>query len=657
MIDRIAKAGSPKPQPYKWDKGDNAGLQPFFREGGASPDAWEDADALLKAKDIDEVLARLASMSAAQLSEALLAGPAAPLAARLLDAFQDGPSRARLLHLLAHSRAADLGLSARAVLIRALASEGRRLRPGSARAIADVLLSTCGSDLTRLKRSLDVGGGRHDLFRLVYRDVGGAPAAQAELLQHLALEAAAVRAALPPGGRLGMQLVSDFDDTLRQGWLDRRVPRGAPYPGAKAFVGALLGRSALLHPADAGAEGRSAGASSAALGGADADGSDARACESPRADRGAAGGAMGAADQELGGGTDEDGAGAAGSAAAAALRASDSDGADRFLYGADDEEEGDGAAGSDGGVEAGGPWRSQSALETLALAGGWMRTHRRGDAAEAAALRGMVPRDGAAAGTARGPAGGAEPDGAGGGAERVAAASAGWQEVMPITVRTPADEPAGHLVVLTARPAGAFDVLRRRTLEGLGWLAPPSATVLAGSLASGISTAAIAERKASNLTLQLALWRECCAVFLGDSGQGDAAVAAEALARHSKQVLAAFVHDVNETSPTTGDGSHKDALREAGVVLFRTYPEAAAAALRLGMIDAEDARAVASAAVEEARALLAGGTGSDDEASDAGAGGSGSGAAAGAGGSGRRLLQEQYARDVQHDAEALLREV
>lgn len=46
---------SPKPQPYKWDKGDNAGLQPFFREGGASPDAWEDADALLKAKDIDEV--------------------------------------------------------------------------------------------------------------------------------------------------------------------------------------------------------------------------------------------------------------------------------------------------------------------------------------------------------------------------------------------------------------------------------------------------------------------------------------------------------------------------------------------------------------------------------------------------------------------------
>ena len=40
---------------YKQNKGDNAGLQPFFREGGASPDAWEDADALLKAKDIDEV--------------------------------------------------------------------------------------------------------------------------------------------------------------------------------------------------------------------------------------------------------------------------------------------------------------------------------------------------------------------------------------------------------------------------------------------------------------------------------------------------------------------------------------------------------------------------------------------------------------------------
>lgn len=355
-------------------------------------------------------------------------------------------------------------------------------------------------------------------------------------------------------------------------------------------------------------------------------------------------------------------------------RASDSEAADWFLY--------DGQSDEDAATDRSGRWGSLSALETLAVAGGWMRTHRGGDAAEAAALSNMVPRQdedaAAAAAVADTAAGREEPvaaraqagskqmheglAGAAGDGGLVASAAAGWREAAPVTTRTPADEPGGHLVVLTARPAGAFDVLRKRTLEGLGWLSPPSATVLAGSLASGISTAAIAERKASNLTLQLALWRECCAVFLGDSGQGDAAVAAEALARHSKQVLAAFVHDVNEASPTTGDGSHKDALREAGVILFRTYPEAAASALRLGLIDADDARAVACAAVEEAQALLAGGPRAEDDRLDADAGDAGSRAgAAGAGGtvggSKRRLQHERYVKDVLRDAAVLLREL
>jgi len=510
-----------------------------------------------------------------------VAGEGVPLVVKLLDRFPTGRRRAWLLHLLAHARLGGLSTLARAVLVRALASEGRALRTGSARAIADVLLGTSGLELTLLKRALDVGGARHDLFRLVYRDLARSPAAQAEVLQHLALEAGHAREELAASGmRLPLQVVSDFDDTLRQGWLDKRVPKHTTYPGVGHFVTALLRRAADLNEAPAW----------------------------------------------------------------------EASGADAIVAGPMRKPSRDAGTGRHGGASA------EAAVEALALAGGWLRTHRRGDRAESRAMRRMVPSSaGWGADEADGDGSDSEdhrPEDRddGPGHERDTTTQARQTKLASSTAPNGA---AGELVILTARPSGAFDILRRQTLDGLAWIGVEHVSVLTGSLTTGVSTAAIAELKASNLTMHLALWRERNCVFVGDSGQGDAAVAAEALARHRKQVLAAFVHDVNPESATTGDGSHKHALRMAGVLLFHNYAEAAGAALRIGLIDGDDALSIATAASAEAAQLLD--TSRKHPTSDHGPEAAAAAAAAGPQAGHIPYAVSEYVATVLSDADLLLR--
>jgi hypothetical protein len=126
-----------------------------------------------------------------------------------------------------------------------------------------VLLQTTGFELTQLKDAINVSGAA-DMFTLVFEDIGRqAPALQVQLLQHFALQAAAVRrqrasehAMQPragcgdpgleekepssaPRGRVGLQIISDLDDTLVAGWVEARYTRGAPIPGAIALVQAL----------------------------------------------------------------------------------------------------------------------------------------------------------------------------------------------------------------------------------------------------------------------------------------------------------------------------------------------------------------------------------------------------------------------------------
>ena len=108
--------------------------------------------------------------------------------------------------------------------------------------MAGLLLSTRSAQLTRLKEAVNVAApGAVDLFTLVHRRIDGA--ARAELLQHFAVQGEAAVAAAG-GAPLSFKIVSDFDDTLRQGWVDRRVPRRAWYPGARAFLAELRSQAA-----------------------------------------------------------------------------------------------------------------------------------------------------------------------------------------------------------------------------------------------------------------------------------------------------------------------------------------------------------------------------------------------------------------------------
>lgn len=67
--------------------------------------------------------------------------------------------------------------------------------------------------------------------------------------------------------------------------------------------------------------------------------------------------------------------------------------------------------------------------------------------------------------------------------------------------------------------------------------------------------------KMENFTRFASLYPEFKFVFFGDSGQGDALLAAKLLESFPGRVLGTFIHDVNPTSATTGDGQAKAIYR------------------------------------------------------------------------------------------------
>ena len=191
--------------------------------------------------------------------------------------------------------------------------------------------------------------------------------------------------------------------------------------------------------------------------------------------------------------------------------------------------------------------------------------------------------------------------------------------------RTPA-EPAStatvptSLVVVTARPQGYRGAARRRTAAVMAAAfagaatrvdvdtaasvppPPPHVVVLLGTLLRSTSTASIVSRKCENVACVRALWPEATLVWLGDSGQGDAAVASLSMSldRAGGATMASFIHDVTPTAPRTGDGGVKAAYADReGVVFFDTYPGAASAAVARGLL-------THAAAVRVARAAVAG---------------------------------------------------
>lgn len=135
---------------------------------------------------------------------------------------------------------------------------------------------------------------------------------------------------------------------------------------------------------------------------------------------------------------------------------------------------------------------------------------------------------------------------------------------------------SGGIVVLTARPAGVRSFVKNYTLRHLSWMdAVGNLTLLTGSLRHSTSIGSIVKKKFENFAQYRALFPEFRFVLLGDSGQGDAAVASLALDRYPDQVIAAFIHDV-KPGLVTGDGGFKVQYKARGVVLFDTYVAAAA---------------------------------------------------------------------------------
>lgn len=117
-------------------------------------------------------------------------------------------------------------------------------------------------------------------------------------------------------------------------------------------------------------------------------------------------------------------------------------------------------------------------------------------------------------------------------------------------------------------------------------------------------TTAVA-KKVENMGQYKCLFPEYGFVFLGDSGQGDAAVASVLLREYPQHMVACFINDVEPESAVTGDGGTKEAYKQAGVTFSTSYVAASQHAAALQLLHKEAAMRVRTAAARETRILSA----------------------------------------------------
>ena len=152
----------------------------------------------------------------------------------------------------------------------------------------------------------------------------------------------------------------------------------------------------------------------------------------------------------------------------------------------------------------------------------------------------------------------------------------------------------GEVVFVTARPedrSGYVEAATHRTLRARGVRAP---VVLAGSLTKLHSHGAIADGKLDSFAHYAALYPEYDMLFLGDSGQGDAAFGAAMREHAPEQVCAVLIHDVVGVP-----AEERARWAERGVSFFDTYLGAARLAQGLGLLDRDAVRRVHAAAQTE----------------------------------------------------------
>lgn len=157
----------------------------------------------------------------------------------------------------------------------------------------------------------------------------------------------------------------------------------------------------------------------------------------------------------------------------------------------------------------------------------------------------------------------------------------------------------GFVTFISARPGDRAGAVEAVTLDKLVEFGFERATLLAGTFSGLASHEAMADAKYDNLDRYRVLYPEYRFVFVGDSGQGDAAFGARVLRDFPDDVLAVFIHDVvNEEAGKLALSAEQRAEAAADrIFYFDSYPEAARLAASIRLLPAE-----AVARVEEAAA-------------------------------------------------------
>lgn len=132
-------------------------------------------------------------------------------------------------------------------------------------------------------------------------------------------------------------------------------------------------------------------------------------------------------------------------------------------------------------------------------------------------------------------------------------------------------------VFLTARPELVSSLFERVTHKQLSSFGIERCTVLSGSLPGLLGHRRMAEQKARTLTSYRELYPEFRFLFIGDSGQGDMALAQNLVARSPRLIEHAFIHKLGEHQP----GSKS---RHKRIYTFENYAVAATQMGTLGYL-------------------------------------------------------------------------
>lgn len=140
-------------------------------------------------------------------------------------------------------------------------------------------------------------------------------------------------------------------------------------------------------------------------------------------------------------------------------------------------------------------------------------------------------------------------------------------------------------VFLTARPEFIASIFERITHSQLQHYGIKRCTVLSGRVGGLFGHQRMAHQKARTLTSYVELYPEFRFIFLGDSGQGDLAMAESLLDKKAQVIERAFIHRLAKGQP----GSESD---NAKVSHYSDYPHLATVLCELGYLDREQVESI-----------------------------------------------------------------